>query len=104
MNRFVCLVVLAACTGRCSPAPAVPQASADTWAVVDGHEIKRDDVEKAYRQAAPPTAQSDDAVLAAKLTLLNELIARELLISKARQLKIELSDTELDTAYADAKK
>jgi peptidyl-prolyl cis-trans isomerase SurA len=32
------------------------------------------------------------------------MIVQELVLAKARELKIELSDTELDTAYAEAKK
>ena len=38
------------------------------------------------------------------MKLLNEMILQEMLVNKARELKIELPDTELDTAYAEAKK
>jgi parvulin-like peptidyl-prolyl isomerase len=72
---------------------------------VAGREIKRDDVEKAYRRT-PQAAQtlSEDEALTAKLGLLNELIVQDILLAKARELKIELPDTELDAAVANAKK
>ena len=100
-------VAVALLVGGCrsattAPAPAV---SSDTWATVDGREIKRDDVDKAYRrvgQGAPNA--SEEEVLAAKLTLLNDLIVRDILQAKAAALKIELAETELDAAFADARK
>lgn len=99
-------LALAGLVGACRSTPsAEPAASADTWAVVDGREIRRDDVEKAYRrtgQVSPPP--SDDEALAAKLSLLNDLIVQDILFAKARELKIEVTDTELDTAYAEARK
>ena len=63
-------------------------------------EIRRDDVEKAYRRVAqisPPL--SDEEALTAKLSLLNESIVQDILLARARALKIELPDTELDAAY-----
>ena len=98
---------LALLVGGCRSATTAPAAavSSDTWATVDGREIKRDDVDKAYRrvgQGAPNA--SEEEVLAAKLTLLNDLIVRDILQAKAAALKIELTDTELDTAFADARK
>jgi len=96
--------VAAACrsTPPASPATTV---SADTWAVVDGREITRDEVEKAYRRMADPSQPlSNEEALAAKLSLLNDLIVQEILVTKARALKIELSDTELDNAVAEARK
>ena len=73
--------------------------------MVDGREIRREEVEKAYRRTAPPSpVPSDDEALTAKLTLLNELILQDILVAKARELKIELTDAELDQAYADGRK
>ncbi len=96
---------LAGLAGACQSKPAAPPISANAWAVVNGHEISRDEVEKAFRRAAPPTpVPSDEEALTAKLNLLNDLIVQDLLLAKARELKIELPDTELDTAYNDAKK
>lgn len=98
-------LMLAGLVGACRSTPgAAPPVTADTWAVVDGRTITRDEVEKAYRRAAQPQVPSDDEVLTAKLSLLNDLILQDVLLAKARALKIELPDTELDAAYADARK
>jgi peptidyl-prolyl cis-trans isomerase SurA len=93
----------ASCRSKQAGAPAA--VTADTWAVVDGRQITRDDVEKAFRRAQNTSqALSDEESLAAKLTLLDELILQEILLTRAQQLKIEMPDSEVDTAYADAKK
>lgn len=98
-------LVLASLVGACRSTPgAAPPVTADTWAVVDGRAITREDVEKAYRRAAQPQVPSDDEVLTAKLSLLNDLILQDVLLAKARALKIELPDSELDAAYAEARK
>lgn len=109
--KFVCrpavTIVLVAMSTACRSAPDAPAVAVteNTWAVVDGREITRDDVEKAYRRvgAASP-ALSDEEALTAKLSLLNEMVVQELLVAKAADLKIELPDSELDTAYAEGKK
>lgn len=93
----------AAC--RSTPSTPAPTVSADTWAVVDGRSITRGDVEKAYQRTNDPSQKlSDEEALAAKLSLLNDLIVQDLLLAKARELKIELADTEVDSAFAEAKK
>jgi peptidyl-prolyl cis-trans isomerase SurA len=105
---LVVTVVASALMLACNSTPtavAPAAVSADAWAVVDGREIKRDDVEKAFRrtgQAAQPL--SEEEALTAKLSLLNDMIVQDILLAKARELKIELPETELDTAYAEAKK
>jgi peptidyl-prolyl cis-trans isomerase SurA len=79
--------------------------SADAWAVVDGHEITREDVDKAYRRV-PDSSQtiSDEEALTAKLNLLDSLILQEILLAKARALNVSVPANELETAYTDAKK
>ena len=107
--RYLLFIALAAvCIGACRPKPAAPPTpavSANTWAVVDGRTITSDDVDKAYRRmhdTSPPL--SEEETLAAKLNLLNDLITQDILLAKAAGLKIEASDTEIDNAYAEAKK
>jgi peptidyl-prolyl cis-trans isomerase SurA len=108
LRGFVLLIALtaiglgAAC--RSGATSSTPPVSADTWAVVDGRQITRDDVDKAYRRMRD-TAQtlSEEEVLAGKLSLLNDLIVQEILLAKAAALKLEVSQSELDTAYANAK-
>lgn len=95
-----------ACGGGNTPASA-PAPSANAWAVVDGKEIIKDEVEKAYRRNAPGADQpqpSEEEVVTAKLNLLNEMIVQELLLAKAAALKIELPQADLDKAYEEAKK
>lgn len=103
---LICLgslaVAVAACNRASSGASAV---TADTWAVVNGKAITRQDVDKAYRRArdAGATASEEETVLA-KMQLLDDLIVQELMLAKAAELKVEVPTTELDTAEANAKK
>ena len=101
------MLVVGAVVGACrSKGPATAAAiSPDTWATVDGRTITRDEVEKAYRRTHDSAEKiSEEEALTAKLSLLNDLIVQDLLLAKAGALKIELPETEVDAAYADAKK
>jgi peptidyl-prolyl cis-trans isomerase SurA len=98
---------VAAAVAGCRSAPEGPAAtvSADTWAVVDGRSITREEVEKAFlRIQETPQALSTEEALTAKLSLLNEMIVQDILLAKARALKIEVPDAELDAKYAEAKR
>jgi parvulin-like peptidyl-prolyl isomerase len=93
-------LVAAGC--RSGTAPAV---SEDTWAVVDGRQISREEVERAYRRAQDGQQPlSDEESLAIKLNLLEELIVNEILIARAQALKVEVSEKELDDAFNEARK
>lgn len=99
-------LAVACVSTACRSTPAAPAAavSADTWAVVDGHAITQHDVDKAYRRARNPSqALSAEETLTAKLAVLNDLITQQILLEKARALKLEVPQTELDTAYANAR-
>ena len=99
-------LVLSASSFACRATPAPAKAvSADAWAVVDGREIKKADVDKAY-QRAKDSAQtlSPDEEMTAKLSLLNDLIVQDILLSKASTLKLEVPQAELDAAYSNASK
>jgi peptidyl-prolyl cis-trans isomerase SurA len=101
------VLILVGLAGACRQAQETraPAVSENTWAVVDGAEITRDDVERAYRRAGPPQQPlSNEEALAARLSLLNELIVQELLLARARALQIELPESELDTEYLEARK
>jgi peptidyl-prolyl cis-trans isomerase SurA len=105
---FVCALA-AACMTACQSKPpaSAPAAavSADTWAVVDGRQITRDEVEKAYRRSREGSqALSEEETLAGKLALLNDLIVQDILMAKAAALKLEVPQNELDAAYENAKK
>jgi len=93
---------------RSTPKTAAPATSstpsADTWAVVDGKDITRAQVEKAYHQNADPNQTlSQEEALSARLSLLDDLITEEILLERAQQQKIAVTDAELDMAYAGAK-
>ena len=97
------LLALTLTAGGCRSQPQnVPP---DTWATVDGRSITRDDVEKTFRrtQDAASTLSQEEA-MTVKLSLLNEMILQDILLAKARALKIEVSQSELDTAYNERKK
>ena len=97
-------IAAASLVTACRSTPATPTASADTWAVVDGREIMRNDVEKAFRRLGDAAPLSEDEAQTAKLGLLEDRILEEILLAKARALKIEVPETEIDTAFAAAKK
>lgn len=99
-------VTAAACRNTATPAGggAAPPASPNTWATVNGRDISRDEVEKTYRRESAAQQPSDEEALAGKMQLLNEMVVQELLLAKARELKIELTDSELDNAYNEARK
>ena len=66
-----------------SSAPAAP--GPNVWATVDGRDILRDDVEKAYRNNLDPSAPapSDEEAVNLKLNILDELITQDLLQARA---------------------
>jgi len=103
---FLTVIILGASSGcRSTSAPPGPPVTADTWAVVEGHAITRDDVDKAYRRTREPSQTvSEEETLTAKLALLNDLILQQILLSKAGALKLEVAQADLDTAYNNAKK
>jgi len=78
--------------------------TADTWAVVANQPIMRADVEKAFGRMRDPNQQmSDDEATTAKLNVLNDLILQESLLAKARELKLDVSESDITTAYDKAK-
>jgi len=81
------------------------QHAADVWAVVNGKEIKRDDVEKYYRTRVNPEGQapSQEEALSLKLNVLDELINNEILIERAKKLNLEASDGEVEDKFTELK-
>ena len=78
---------------------------ADVWAVVNGQEIKRDDVDKYYRTRVNPEGQepSQEEALSLKLNVLDELINNEILIERAKKLSMEASDGEVEDKFTELK-
>jgi peptidyl-prolyl cis-trans isomerase SurA len=103
---FVVLaLVTAAVSTACRPsAPAAPPVTADTWAIVDGRQIMRAEVDKAFERSRNPNQTlSEEETLIAKLGLLDDLIMQELLLARAPALQITVPDAEIDKAFSDAK-
>ncbi len=92
------LLAGAACRSQAPPGP-------DVWAVVNGKEIRREEVEKLYRsqlaldQPPPPHEQA----LSMKLAILDELINNEILLERARKLGMEATDGEVEDKFIEMK-
>src|SRR6187397_704452 len=97
------VLALLSLTAACGK-PKAAAVSADTWATVDGRSITRDDVDKAFRRTQDAATLSPEETLTLKLSMLNEMILQDILIAKAQALKIAVTDTELDAAFAEGKK
>jgi peptidyl-prolyl cis-trans isomerase SurA len=94
-------VLLLGGAGCNKPTPHAP----DVWAVVNGKEIKRDEVEKYYRTRVNPEGQepSQEEALSLKLNVLDELINNEILIERAKKLNLEASDGEVEDKFTELK-
>jgi peptidyl-prolyl cis-trans isomerase SurA len=92
----VALSLLAGCKSTTAPA-------ADVWAVVNGKEIKRDEVEKYYRTRISPEGQepSQEEALSLKLNVIDELINNEILLERAKKLNLEASDGEVEDKFTE---
>lgn len=96
----LCVAALLAqgCKRETPPAP-------DVWAVVNGQEIKRDEVEKYYRSRANPEGQepSQEEALSLKLNILDELVNNEILLERAKKMGMEATDGEVEDKFTEAK-
>ena len=81
------------------------QPSPDVWAVVNGQEIKRDDVDKYYRTRVNPEGQepSQEEALSLKLNVLDELINNRILLEKAKALGLQAADGEVEDKFTEFK-
>ncbi len=89
---------VAACNKQTQHAP-------DVWAVVNGKEIKREEVDKYYRTRVNPEGQepSQEESLSLKLNVLDELIYNEILLERAKKLNLEASDGEVEDKFTERK-
>lgn len=96
---FTAIIFMAnGCKNNAAPA-------ADVWAVVNGKEIKRDEVEKYYRTRISPEGQepSQEEALSLKLNVIDELINNEILLERAKKLNLEASDGEVEDKFTEFK-
>jgi peptidyl-prolyl cis-trans isomerase SurA len=77
----------------------------DVWAVVNGTEINRDDVEKYYRSQVNPEAQkpTQEDSLSLKLNVVEQLINNEILLERAKKLNLQASDGEVEDKFTELK-
>jgi peptidyl-prolyl cis-trans isomerase SurA len=94
----IALASVAGCNKEVRHAP-------DVWAVVNGKEIKREEVDKYYRTRVNPEGQepSQEESLSQKLNVLDELINNEILLEKAKKLNLEASDGEVEDKFTELK-
>src|SRR5579872_3962266 len=94
----IALAIGAGCKQKSQPSP-------DVWAVVNGQEIKREDVDKYYRTRVNPEGQepSQEEALSLKLNVLDELINNEILLERAKKLNLEASDGEVEDKFTELK-
>ncbi len=105
MNRRILVVAaLAACAlGVSCRKDAAP--GPDVWAVVNGKQILREDVEKIYRSrvnADAPQPSQEEAV-SVKLSILDELVNSEILLERAAKLNLVASDAEVEDKFTESK-
>jgi peptidyl-prolyl cis-trans isomerase SurA len=88
----------AGCRKEIAPGP-------DVWAVVDGKQILRQDVERVYRSRvnseAPAPSQEEE--LSLKLSILDELINSQILLDRAQKMNLIASDAEVEDRFTESK-
>jgi peptidyl-prolyl cis-trans isomerase SurA len=92
------LATVAGCNKQQTHAP-------DVWAVVNGKEIKRDEVDKYYRTRLNPEGPepSQEEALSLKLNVLDQLINNEILLERAKTLNLQASDGEVEDKFTELK-
>jgi peptidyl-prolyl cis-trans isomerase SurA len=94
--------VLAVLAAGCKKPEVV---DANVWAVVDGTNITRAEVDKYYHTQLNPDAPepSQDEALSLKLNVLDELINNHILLEKAKALGLQAADGEVEDKFTEFK-
>ena len=81
------------------------QPAEGVWAMVDGQNITRAEVDKFYRTQLNPDAPepSQDEALSLKLNILDELINNRILLEQAKKLGLEAADGEVEDKFTEFK-
>jgi peptidyl-prolyl cis-trans isomerase SurA len=103
-RRILALAAVAICTLAVSCRREVAPGP-DVWAVVNGKEIQRDEVEKLFRSRVNPEAPapSPEEALSLKLSILDELINSEILLERAQKMNLVASDAEVEDKFTESK-
>ena len=104
-RRLIASLVLAALPMAAVSCHRQETPSADVWARVNGHEIKKEEVDKYFRGLVTQQGQEPSAEEAAllKLNIIDELINNEILLERARTLGLEASDGEVEDKFTELK-
>src|ERR1700692_2572031 len=81
------------------------QPSEGVWAVVNGQDITRAEVDKYYRTQLNPDAPepSQDEALSLKLNILDELVNNQILLGRAKKMGLEAADGEVEDKFTEFK-
>ena len=92
------LAIVYGCQKPSQPAEGV-------WAVVNGKDITRTQVDKFYRTQLNPDAPepSQDEALSLKLNILDELVNNQILLERAKRLGLEAADGEVEDKFTEFK-
>lgn len=101
--RFLVLATLAVCAVASCKKEMAP--GPDVWAIVNGKEIMRDEVEKNFRSRLNPDspAPSHEEALSLKLSILDELVNSEILLERANKMNLAASDAEVEDKFTESK-
>jgi peptidyl-prolyl cis-trans isomerase SurA len=88
----------AGCRKEIAPGP-------DVWAVVNGKQILRQDVDRVYRSRvnSEAPAPSHEEELSLKLNILDELINSQILLDRARKMNLIASDEDVEDQFTQSK-
>jgi peptidyl-prolyl cis-trans isomerase SurA len=91
-------VLIASCKREAAPGPGV-------WAVVNGKQILRADVERAYRSRVNADAPdpSHEEELSLQINILDELINSEILLERASELNLVATDADVEEKFTESK-
>lgn len=92
------LTFVASCKHEVAPGP-------DVWAVVNGKEITRAEVEKGFHAGLNPEAPapSHEDALSLKLNVLDQLVNTEILLERADKMNLVASDAEVEDKFTESK-
>src|ERR1700735_4349030 len=106
LRALLALVILTACllavscNKEAAPGP-------DVWAVVNGKDILRDQVEKIYPSRADANSNSSpsspEEALSLKLSILDQLITNEILLERATTMNLAATDAEVEEKFSESK-
>ena len=92
------LTALSGCQKQTPPAEGV-------WAVVNGMDVTRAEVDKYYRTQLNPDSPepSQDEALSLKLNILDELVNNQILLQRAKKTGLEAADGEVEDKFTESK-